>query len=107
MTTSINGAGIVPNWTVADRARKAREYADLTQGELADRLGMARTSLARVEQGKAEPRRTTLIGISFATGVSLEWLENGETPGGGEPTGGEVCAIRESNPEPTDLRLVA
>lgn len=107
MTTSINGAGIVPNWTVADRARKAREYADLTQGELADQLGMARTSLARVEQGKAEPRRTTLIGISFATGVSLEWLETGETPGGDEPTGGEVVRHQGIEPRTHCLMMVA
>ena len=88
MTSSLNMAGAVPRWTVADRVRKAREYAGFKQSELSAQLGMARTSLARVEQGKAEPRRTTLIGIAFATGVALEWLENGDTPAGDGPGGG-------------------
>ncbi|WP_165241729.1 helix-turn-helix domain-containing protein [Corynebacterium lizhenjunii] len=91
-------AGAVPTWTLSDRVRKARDFSGLKQAELSERVGMARTSLARIEQGKTKPRRTTLIAIAFATGVSLEWLENGETPGGGEPTGGEV--VRHQGLEP-------
>ena len=89
MTTSLHMAGIVPNWTLSDRVRKAREHSGLKQSELAERVGMARTSLARIEQGKTEPRRTTLIAIAFATGVDLGWLQNGETPTGDNPGGGE------------------
>ena len=107
MTHAVGLSGKIPQWTVADRVRKARESARLKQNDLSKLLGMARTSLARIEQGKSDPRRTTLIGIAFATNVDLTWLETGETPGGDMPTGGEECAIRESNPEPTDLRLVA
>ncbi len=90
--------GKVPNWTIADRVRKAREFSGLKQLDLAERVGMARTSLARIEQGKSEPRRTTLIAIAFATGVSLDWLENGETPAGPEPSGGDV--VRHQGLEP-------
>lgn len=107
MTHAVDLSGKIPQWTVADRVRKARESAGLKQNDLSELLGMARTSLARIEQGKSDPRRTTLIGIAFATNVDLNWLETGKTPGGDMPTGGEECAIRESNPEPTDLRLVA
>ena len=98
MTTSIQLGGQVPNWTIADRVRKAREFAGLKQLELAESVGMARTSLARIEQGKSTPRRTTLIAISFATGVSLEWLENGETPAPDSPGGGDV--VRHQGIEP-------
>lgn len=59
---------------------------------------MARTSLARIEQGKTEPRRTTLIAIAFATGVDLDWLQNGETPTGDNPGGGEE--VRHQGLEP-------
>ena len=107
MTTSIQLGGQVPNWTIADRVRKAREFAGLKQLELAESVGMARTSLARIEQGKSSPRRTTLIAISFATGVSLEWLENGETPAGPEPSGGDVVRHQGIEPRTHCLSLVA
>lgn len=107
MTTSIQLGGQVPNWTIADRVRKAREFAGLKQLELAESVGMARTSLARIEQGKSTPRRTTLIAISFATGVSLEWLENGETPAPDSPGGGDVVRHQGLEPRTHCLSLVA
>lgn len=107
MTTSIQLGGQVPNWTIADRVRKAREFAGLKQLELAESVGMARTSLARIEQGKSSPRRTTLIAISFATGVSLEWLENGETPAPDSPGGGDVVRHQGIEPRTHCLSLVA
>ena len=107
MTTSIQLGGQVPNWTIADRVRKAREFAGLKQLELAESVGMARTSLARIEQGKSSPRRTTLIAISFATGVSLEWLENGEIPAPDSPGGGDVVRHQGIEPRTHCLSLVA
>lgn len=185
MNTSLHAAGAVPRFELKHRVKLAREYAGLSQQELADIAGISRGGLAAVEQGQTTPRNSTislvafatgvsrewletgnnpqsdptdgeylletvggrvrqarldagidmpefaaltglaverlrdielnqyrpttgaLMSIGFVTGTSWEWLETGETPGGGEPTGGEVCAIRESNPEPTDLRLVA
>ncbi|MFW9166244.1 helix-turn-helix domain-containing protein [Corynebacterium striatum] len=102
MTNAIGSTGIVPMWDVTDRIRKAREVAGLKQSELAAELGMSRTVIAAVEQGVRAPRRGELIAISFATGVSLEWLENSETPAPEGPGGGSECAIRDLNPEPTD-----
>lgn len=83
MTTSMSTAGVIPAFTVADRVRKAREYAQLQQDELADKAGMSRGGVARIESGRGgKPRRASLIAISFATGVDLAWLETGKTPGG-------------------------
>lgn len=107
MTTSIQMGGKVPNWTIADRVRKAREFSGLKQLDLAESVGMARTSLARIEQGKSEPRRTTLIAIAFATGVSLDWLEYGETPAPDNPGGGEVVRHQGIEPRTHCLSLVA
>ena len=87
--------------------RKARTTAGLEQGALAAAVGMSRSGIARIERDETVPRRTSLISIAVATGVALQWLENGETPTGEGPGGGGLCAIRESNPEPTDLRSVA
>lgn len=53
---------------IADRVRKAREHSGMSQTELATETGMARSGLARIEQG-GTPRRSTLILISMATGV--------------------------------------
>lgn len=97
MTFSLGADMQVPQWSLSDRVRKAREVAGMKQAELAETIGMARTSLARIEQGKVEPRRTSLIAIAFATRVPLEWLENGETPAG-DPDGGG--AVRHQGLEP-------
>ena len=102
MTKAINVKGQIPEWRVQDRLKRAREHAGLSQVELAQLIGVSRATLGNAEQGVRDLKRPALIAISFATGVSLEWLETGETPGGDMPTGGEECAIRESNPEPTD-----
>lgn len=107
MTHAVGLSGKIPQWTVADRVRKARESAGLKQNDLSELLGMARTSLARIEQGKSDPRRTTLIGIAFATNVDLNWLETGETPGGNEPTGGEVVRHQGIEPRTHCLMMVA
>ena len=98
MTISISGGGKVPEWNVSDRVRKAREFAGLKQDDLANEIGMSRGGLAKIEQQKSTPRRTTLIAIAFATGVSLDWLENGETPAPDYPGGGEV--VRHQGIEP-------
>ncbi|HCT5225611.1 TPA: helix-turn-helix transcriptional regulator [Corynebacterium striatum] len=101
MTTSFD-VGRVPEWTTADRARKARETAGMNQGQLAAAMGVARSTVQRIEQGVAEPRRPLLAAWALATGVPASWLENGKTPTGDNPGGGEGCAIRDLNPEPTD-----
>ena len=104
MTSAIE-SGRVPEWTIADRARKARETAQLKQDELAERMGVARSTVQRIEQGVPEPRRTLLISWSFATGVDLGWLETGKTPTGPETNGGVAWGHRGSNPGPMDYGL--
>lgn len=98
MTTSIHMAGKVPEFNLSDRVRKAREVTGLSQDELAERAGVGRATLARLESGKGKPRRATIIAIAFATGVDLGWLENGNTPAGPEPSGGDV--VRHQGFEP-------
>ncbi|MDK8846954.1 helix-turn-helix transcriptional regulator [Corynebacterium sp. MSK297] len=80
MTKAINVKGQIPEWRVQDRLKRAREHAGLSQVELAQLIGVSRATLGNAEQGVRDLKRPVLIAISFATGVSLEWLENGETP---------------------------
>ncbi|WP_370875960.1 helix-turn-helix domain-containing protein [Corynebacterium striatum] len=98
MTTSIHSHGWVPEFRLGDRLRLVRESVGMSQEELGDVAGVGRATIARIESGKGTPRRATLIAIAFATGVSLDWLENGETPAGPEPSGGDV--VRHQGLEP-------
>jgi len=83
---SIIHTGVVLEFTLADRLRKAREHAGLEQRELADRLGIHRQSVARYEKGDAEPRLPVLRTWAMETGVDLDWLEDGVVrPEGLEP----------------------
>ncbi|MHC9728277.1 helix-turn-helix domain-containing protein [Corynebacterium diphtheriae] len=104
MTTAFESAGVIPEWNTADRFRKAREFRGLTQAELGEAMSVARSTIQRVEQGVAEPRRTLITAWAFATGVNRDWLETGKTPaeGGNPPNGGEAWALRGSNPGPAD-----
>ena len=90
MGNPVTFSGFVPQFGLSDRVRKAREVSGMAQQELADKIGMSRGGLAKIEQGRSEPRRTTLIAVAFATGVDLQWLEKGETPAEGPGGGGMV-----------------
>lgn len=69
-------AGRVPEWTVADRLRKARESAGLEQRQLADRAGISRATISAAENG-SRPARATMRLWAMACGVPLSWIETG------------------------------
>ncbi len=91
----------MPEFTVSDRLRKAREHAGMEQAELAELMGVARNTVSNNEKGKVAPRRIVMKAWALATGVSPQWLETGIAPQP-EPEGDELCANRDSNPEPAD-----
>ncbi len=104
MTTARDGlqAGRVPSWTLADRLRKARENAALSQQELAEATGISRRSISAYEGGSGDPKRPALLAWSLTTGVSYEWLKTGEAsagdegPGGGQGRDSRRSAVREA-----------
>lgn len=51
-----------------------RTQKRLTQAEIADRLGIARTTYAMYEQGKREPDFATLVNMADFFGVSIDEL---------------------------------
>ena len=67
----------VPEWTVSDRLRKARETAGLDQAQLAERAGLSRATVSNAERGVGIPQRATLLVWAMATGVDPEWLMAG------------------------------
>lgn len=69
----------VPEWTIGDRMRKAREHAGLSQTQLATRAGIGRTTVVAYESGRSFPSRPNLLSWSMATGISYEWMCHSDT----------------------------
>jgi transcriptional regulator with XRE-family HTH domain len=88
------GAGRIPEWTLADRLRKARDDAAMKQTELAEETGIARSSIVNYESGKSAPRRPALAAWAFACGVSFDWLAYGTVTNDPEDGGDQVFSPR-------------
>jgi DNA-binding XRE family transcriptional regulator len=74
MTEASQPAAVPPVWTLGDRLRKARETAGLNQSELADEIGIGRTSVVNYESGRKMPSRPVLLSWALRTSVPYEWL---------------------------------
>lgn len=85
--------GAVPEWTVGDRLRKAREVTGLDQRQFAERLGVSRQTITNAEKGHVAVRRITLNAWALATGVSVAWLETGVVPSSGPERPDGVTAL--------------
>src|SRR5688572_19709982 len=57
---------------VASLLIEARTRANLTQAELASKMGTSQSTIARLESGKAAPSLSTLRRLAKATGTRLE-----------------------------------
>ncbi|MHA7270426.1 helix-turn-helix domain-containing protein [Arthrobacter sp. HLT1-20] len=68
--------GLVPEWTFADRLRKARLTSHLTQEEFADRLGAKPGAYSHWEAGRNTPRQVVSIAqrIEMLTGIPAAWM---------------------------------
>ena len=51
--------------------RAWREHMGITQGELADRMGVSQAAIAKLEKPNAKPCRVTLGKVATALGISL------------------------------------
>lgn len=61
--------------TTGDRIRHCRDAAELTQRQLADRLGVTQSFVSQIESNpKKEPSLSMLRKIAIALGVSLKDL---------------------------------
>jgi transcriptional regulator with XRE-family HTH domain len=56
------------------RVKEAREAADLTQTELARRLGMTRSSVANFEAGRQKPTVEKAVEVAVALRCDPAWL---------------------------------
>lgn len=58
----------------AERLKELRKQANLTQVELAKRLGIGQSSYADWERSKKKPIQENLVKISQVLGVSIDYL---------------------------------
>lgn len=59
---------LAPHYQVVSQLIEARTKKGLTQKELADKIGVKQSAIARVESGTSNPTLTFLTKISQATG---------------------------------------
>ena len=67
----------VPEWTLGDRLRKAREKAGLKQDEMAEIFGVSPATISNWENGQRMPRTGELALAkewAFQTSVPFDWL---------------------------------
>jgi len=74
-------APVVPEWTLGDRFAKSREYAGLTQAEIAVELTVrgiktSESAVAAWERDRNQPRRLYTVVRVWAdiTSVNADWL---------------------------------
>ncbi len=67
--------------TFGDRVAAAREMAEMTQAQLARRLGVRVSTLRAWENDLSEPRANRLSMMAGLLNVSMMWLINGQGEG--------------------------
>ena len=67
--------------TFGDRVAAAREMADMSQSELARRVGVRVSTLRSWEDDLSEPRANRLSIMAGLLNVSMTWLINGQGEG--------------------------
>ena len=56
------------------RIRKARERANISQAELARRIGISKQAMNAIEGGHTDPRASRIVAIAEELGVSTDTL---------------------------------
>lgn len=57
-----------------DRLREMRRKRQLTQDELADRLGFGQSQMNKYENGKSDPTPEVLVRLAKELSVTTDWL---------------------------------
>ena len=93
-TTTVSNRDWYSNTTATfgDRLADARAAVELSQQELAKRLGVRLATLEAWENDVSEPRANRLSMLSGLLNVSLRWLLTGEGEGLSAPVEGALSA---------------
>ena len=66
------------DWKVVGRRVRELRGFDMTQADLAQRIGVSQGYLSTVEHGQGEVGAEVLLAISREFGKSMEWLLTGQ-----------------------------
>lgn len=95
--------------TFGDRLARAREFAGMSQAQLARRLGVKTTTIRNWESDRSEPRANRLQMLAGLVSVSMVWLMSGEGDGGptmqDQDVGPEFAGLRDVLDQLRDLRI--
>ena len=61
-------------FALANTLISARVHADLSQAEVAERMGTSQSAIARLESGRSRPSTRTLRKFAEATGMKLRFV---------------------------------
>lgn len=89
--------------TFGDRLAAAREAADLSQKDLAKRIGVKSKTVAAWENDLSEPRANRLQMLAGLLNVSLMWLLNGNGEGV-DPPGVEPALTQDARQVLLEMR---
>jgi len=98
MTTAYrHEPGTIPEWTLGWRLQRSLAHAELSVQQMANELGVTRSTLSRwLNDHGHEPRLSYIRRWALITGVPLSWLVAEEAPDGGDDP---------SEPRPTSVRV--
>lgn len=80
----------MPNTGFADRLASIRREKGFSQAELAERAGLNKFSIAKIEQGVSEPNWSTVLALASALGVEVGAFVVQDVPPAGEAGQGEA-----------------
>ena len=95
MSEQTQQQGAIPAWSLGWRLNRALSHADISVQEMADELGVARSTISRwVNDHGTEPRAVYVKQWALRTGVDYRWLM-GSTPA-------DVLPRLDSDQQPAD-----
>lgn len=82
MATPMSPEWSVPEFTIADRLRKARERTGLDQAPFAAEIDVSKGTVSNYESDRYTHQRKRIVLRAWAlrTGVPLHWIETGDAP---------------------------
>jgi transcriptional regulator with XRE-family HTH domain len=89
--------------TLGDRLRRRRRESSLTQEELAHASGVSQVMVAKIEQGRRQPRLTVLTMLARALDIPLSELVDQRPRLGGHREGASILAVRDALLSPSLL----
>jgi transcriptional regulator with XRE-family HTH domain len=82
--------------TLGDRLRRKRRESSLTQEELAHLAGVSQVMVAKIEQGRRQPRLTVLTRLARALDIPLSELVDQRPRLGSPREGAGILAVRDA-----------